>query len=121
MSFLAMINLNASTYCCFYSHSHCRQSYYIDIEIKVVGTSQISCSSYDLKNPYFRSNGTRSKPLEGEMEDYMGTLSMLCCYSLLVDSDQTNPTESYWKAQDNSTSLYLMAHKMSGSNLFPLS
>ena len=55
------------------------------------------------------------------MKDYMGTLSLLCCYSLLIDSDQTNPTESYWKAEENSTSLYLMAHKMSGPTLFPLS
>lgn len=89
--------------------------------MKVSGTSRISCSSYDLKNPYFRSNGTLSKPPEGEKEDYMATLSMFCCYSLLIDSDQTNPTISYWKTQDKSTSLYLMAHKMSGPSLFPLS
>lgn len=89
--------------------------------MKVSGTSQISCSSYDLKNPYFRSNGTLSKHLEGEKEDYMGTLSMLFCYSLLIDCDQTNPTIAYWKAQDKSTSLYLMAHKMTGPSLFALS
>lgn len=39
-----------------------RQSYDIDMEINVVGTSQVSKCHYDLKNPYFRYSGAAQPP-----------------------------------------------------------
>lgn len=44
-----------------------RQSYDIDMEIKVIGTSQMSRSSYDLKNPNFRYTGIQPQPPAGEL------------------------------------------------------
>ncbi|XP_003388033.1 PREDICTED: histone-arginine methyltransferase CARMER-like [Amphimedon queenslandica] len=52
-----------------------RQSYDIEMEINVVGTSQVSKCHYDLKNPYFRYTGAAQPP---------------------AGSQHTNPTEAYW-------------------------
>ena len=37
------------------------------MEIKVTGTSQMSRSSYDLKNPNFRYTGIQPQPPAGEL------------------------------------------------------
>jgi histone-arginine methyltransferase CARM1 len=58
-----------------YITSH-RQSYDIEIELRIVGTSQIVRSTHDLKNPYFRYTGAPPQPPPG--------------------CNNQNPTEAYW-------------------------
>lgn len=51
------------------------------MEIKVIGTSQMSRSSYDLKNPNFRYTGVQPQPPAGEL--IVGVVMCALCLHLV--------------------------------------
>ena len=57
-----------------------KQSYDVNIECQIMGTSIKSSNSLDLKNPYFRYNGVQPQPPPGE--------------------NSTSPAENYWSQVD---------------------
>ncbi|XP_076343643.1 histone-arginine methyltransferase CARMER-like isoform X2 [Tachypleus tridentatus] len=64
-------------------NANARQSYDVDIELQVEGTSACSHNSLDLKNPFFRYTGQPPQPPPG--------------------FNETSPSESYWQTLDAQT------------------
>lgn len=54
----------------------CRQSYDVDIELNIPGTTSKSTNTLDLKNPFFRYTGQTPQPPPG--------------------TNNTSPTDTYW-------------------------
>jgi len=57
-----------------------RQSYDVEINMAVPGTTMKSSNVLDLKNPFFRYTGQQPQPPPG--------------------TNHTSPSESYWNQQD---------------------
>lgn len=57
-----------------------RQSYNVNLEVRVEGTNTVSTNSLDLKNPYFRYTGVAPSPPPG--------------------NNSVSPSESYWSTVD---------------------
>ncbi|KAK4291245.1 hypothetical protein Pmani_035918 [Petrolisthes manimaculis] len=57
-----------------------RQSYNVNLEVRVEGTNTVSTNSLDLKNPYFRYTGVAPTPPPG--------------------NNSVSPSESYWSTVD---------------------
>lgn len=57
-----------------------RQSYNVNLEVRVEGTSTVSTNSLDLKNPYFRYTGIAPQPPPG--------------------NNSVSPSETYWGTVD---------------------
>nr|XP_053655701.1 histone-arginine methyltransferase CARMER-like [Cherax quadricarinatus] len=57
-----------------------RQSYNVNLEVRIEGTSTVSINSLDLKNPYFRYTGLTPQPPPG--------------------NNSVSPSESYWGTVD---------------------
>ncbi|XP_069158781.1 histone-arginine methyltransferase CARMER isoform X2 [Procambarus clarkii] len=57
-----------------------RQSYNVNLEVRIEGTSTVSINSLDLKNPYFRYTGVAPQPPPG--------------------NNSVSPSESYWGTVD---------------------
>ena len=58
----------------------CRQSYDVEINVSVPGTTMKSCNVLDLKNPFFRYTGQQPQPPPG--------------------NNHASPTEAYWNQHD---------------------
>ena len=59
-----------------------RQSYDVDIELSVSGSTSKSCNTLDLKNPFFRYTGQQPQPPPGS------------------DNGASSPSDNYWNQQD---------------------
>ncbi len=70
--------ISEATFCVFVV----RQSYDVEIELSVPGTSSRSSSLLDLKNPFFRYTGQAPQPPPG--------------------SNHLSPTDAYWNNTDPS-------------------
>jgi len=66
--------LTTLSWCC------CRQSYDVEINVAVPGTTMKSTNVLDLKNPFFRYTGQQPQPPPG--------------------NNHTSPSEAYWNQQD---------------------
>lgn len=73
-----------------YSH---RQSYDVEINMAVPGTTMKSTNVLDLKNPFFRYTGQQPQPPPG--------------------TNHTSPSESYWNQQDMSGTLQCVLRRWS--------
>jgi len=58
----------------------CRQSYDVELNVAVPGTTMKSCNVLDLKNPFFRYTGQQPQPPPG--------------------NNHTSPSEAYWNQHD---------------------
>ena len=65
----------------------CRQSYDVEINMAVPGTTMKSTNILDLKNPFFRYTGQQPQPPPG--------------------TNHTSPSETYWNQQDMSGMLVI--------------
>jgi len=72
----------------------CRQSYDVELNVAVPGTTMKSSNELDLKNPFFRYTGQQPQPPPG--------------------NNHTSPSEAYWNQQDLTAGIFTLGNSSTG-------